>query len=117
MMASILFKSAFWLLCAAVTVLSLLPVDQLPPQALDIWDKAQHAIGFMVLAALGLAAFPRQYRPLTWGLLVFGLAIELAQSLTTWRQGDVWDWLADAIGIGVVMLCARLTARQPSAPE
>ena len=50
-------------------------------------------------------------------VLVFGLTIELAQSLTTWRQGDVWDWLADAIGIAVVMLCARLTARQPSAPE
>lgn len=117
MMLSTLFKSAFWLLCAAVAVLSLLPVEQLPPQTLDIWDKAQHAVGFMMLAVTGLAAYPRQYRPLAWGLLVFGMAIELAQSLTTWRQGDVLDWLADAIGIAVVMLYARLAARQPSAPE
>ncbi len=117
MMVSTLFKSAFWLLCAAVAVLSLLPAEQLPPQALNIWDKAQHAVGFMLLTATGLAAYPRQYRALAWGLLLFGMAIELAQSLTTWRQGDIWDWLADATGIAVVMLCARLAVRQPPAPE
>ena len=107
-----MIKASFWLICNLIAVLSLLPAEQLPPQALNIWDKAQHAVGFMLLTATGLAAYPRQYRPLAWGLLLFGMAIELAQSLTTWRQGDIWDWLADATGIALVMLCARVKRKQ-----
>ena len=113
-MGSLLFKLAFWLLCALIAVLSLLPVDQLPPQTLNVWDKAQHAIGFMMLSVAGLAAYPRQYRPLSVGLLVFGAAIEVAQSFTTWRYGDGWDWVADAVGIGSIMLIALLCNNKSS---
>jgi VanZ family protein len=116
-MMALLFKAAFWLLCALVTVLSLLPVDQLPSQALDIWDKAQHAVGFMLLAAAGLAAYPHRYRILSFGLLAFGAAIELAQSFTTWRQGDGWDWIADAVGIALVMLLTQCIAKNPATQE
>ena len=113
-MLSLLFKTAFWLLCTLIAVLSMLPVDELPTQSLVIWDKAQHAIGFMLLSVAGLAAYPLRYRALTWGLIAFGAAIEIAQSFTTWRQGDVWDLLADAVGITVIMLFARYTLSDPT---
>ena len=54
----LLLKTSFWLSTMAVVVLSLLPVAYLPPQSFDIWDKTQHAAGFLALALLGLAAYP-----------------------------------------------------------
>ena len=93
-------RAAFWLSVLAVTVLSLLPVSELPPIALDLWDKAQHALGFLWLALLAAAAYPSM-PPWRWsaGLLLFGVGIEVAQAALGWRQGDVLDVLADAIGI------------------
>lgn len=102
------FKLIFWLLSIAVAVLSLLPADQLPPQTLNIWDKAQHALGFAALTVSGMLAYPHRQRVLVSGLLAFGAAIECAQASTTWRQGDVLDWLADAVGIVVIVVVARL---------
>jgi VanZ family protein len=111
-MASLLLKFIFWILCGVVVVLSLLPADQLPPATLDVWDKAQHALGFALLTTAGLMAYPRPSARLAGGLLLLGAGIELAQSLTTWRQGDGWDWLADAIGIAIVMLIAHQCKRE-----
>lgn len=105
------FKPMFWLLTIAVAVLSLLPADQLPPQTLNIWDKAQHALGFAALTVSGMLAYPNRQRALVLGLLIFGAAIECAQASTTWRQGDVLDWLADAVGIVVIVIVARVFAR------
>lgn len=102
------FKPLFWLLTIAVAVLSLLPVDQLPPQTLNIWDKTQHALGFSALTVSGIFAYPHRQRALVPGLLVFGAAIECAQASTTWRQGDMLDWLADAVGIVVIVIVARV---------
>ncbi|MGM9428574.1 VanZ family protein [Hydrogenophaga sp. MI9] len=90
---------AFWAACATVGVLSLTPVDRLPPQIFDIWDKAQHAAGFAGLAFLGRLAYPRRMPGLLAGLLLYGALIEVAQAATGWRHGDVNDWLADAVGV------------------
>ena len=106
-----LFKPLFWLLVIAVAVLSLLPADQLPPQTLNIWDKAQHAVGFAVLTGVGLLAYPERLPALVLGLLVFGCVIECAQAITTWRYGDILDWVADAVGIAIVVIIAQLSAR------
>lgn len=96
----LLLKTSFWLSTMAVVVLSLLPVAYLPPQSFDIWDKTQHAAGFLVLAVLGLAAYPATpVLRVCLGLLLLGGAIEFAQSATGWRQGDLLDLLADAVGI------------------
>lgn len=99
--AAWLFRMAFWPACVAVGVLSLMPVEHLPPQVFDIWDKAQHATGFAVLAFLGQRAHGRSLIAIALGLLIYGGVIELAQSATGWRFGDVWDWLADGIGIAL----------------
>jgi VanZ family protein len=109
-------KSLFWLALLALTVLSLMPTGLLPSQVFSLWDKAQHAIGFAVLALLGLAAYPHLKTRLPLWLLAHGGLIELAQAATGWRYGDPVDWLADAIGIAVgVALWLRFARPRPSA--
>jgi len=92
-------KTAFWLCLAAVTVMSLLPTSYLPPPVFSVWDKAQHALGFLVLIVLGLIAYPQRVWYLPPMLLVYGGAIELAQAATGWRYGEWLDLLADGVGI------------------
>ncbi|GAB3185080.1 VanZ family protein [Hydrogenophaga aquatica] len=89
----------FWLVLAAVVVLSLTPVEHLPPQVFSIWDKAQHALAFLALSLLGLWAYSRQPRRVLTGLLLLGAAIELAQAATGWRYGEWADLMADAVGV------------------
>jgi len=96
-------RGLFWATCAVVTVLSLLPVEQLPP-VFDWWDKAQHALAFLALCILGLWAYSSKPARVVFGLLFFGLGIELAQLASCWRFGDWQDWLANAFGVGVAYL-------------
>ncbi|MEN9903648.1 MAG: hypothetical protein RLZZ555_213 [Pseudomonadota bacterium] len=102
---------AFWLLLLAVITLSMLPVPCLPQQALSLWDKAQHALGFAALALLGGLAYPGRLRRLGFGLLLLGGAIELAQHASGWRSGDWADLAADAIGLVAGLLLAHLVSR------
>jgi hypothetical protein len=75
----LLLKATFWVSALAVVVLSLLPVAYLPSQSFDIWDKTQHAAGFLALTVLGLAAYPATpAQCLSLWLLLLGGAIELA---------------------------------------
>ena len=105
-------RPGFWALLLCVAVLSLLPTDYLPPPIFSLWDKAQHALAFAALAALGLQAYPhRRWRVLA-GLLVFGGLIELAQAATGWRYGEWADWLADAVGLALGMALAESLQRR-----
>lgn len=101
----------FWFSLAALTLASLLPVELLPPQALNIWDKAQHAAGFAWLAAWGLWAYPQHARTVVVGLIAWGGLIELMQMATGWRYGEWIDWLADAVGVLTTWLAWRLLPR------
>ena len=69
------------------------------------WDKAEHFTAFYGLAFLGLFAFPgwKVFR-LGLALSLAGAAIEVIQA-TPWvrRDADVWDWLADTLGILAAM--------------
>lgn len=95
-----LLRGLFWMVVFVITVLSLLPAEHLTLPIFDWWDKAQHALAFLVLGTIGLRAYPGTPFRLTFGLLVFGLAIEIAQTATGWRYGDWKDWVADAVGAG-----------------
>ncbi len=102
-------RIAFWLACAVVAVMSLLPAEVLTGGIFDWWDKAQHALGFAGLALLGLWAYPGRSGWVIAGLLAFGAAIEVAQAATGWRIGELPDLLADAVGIAAAWLVwARL---------
>ncbi|MCU0966517.1 MAG: VanZ family protein [Burkholderiaceae bacterium] len=110
-------KLAFWLACATVAVLSLLPADVLAGGVFDWWDKAQHALGFAGLSLLGLWAHPGRSGWVIPGLLVFGAGIEVAQAATGWRIGELPDLLADAVGIGVGWLVWTRLRRAPVRAE
>jgi VanZ family protein len=101
-------RPVFWLLLLAVITLSLLPSPYLPPQAFSLWDKAQHALGFAVLAFCGGLAYSARLGRLGIGLLLLGGAIELAQHASGWRQGDWADLLADVIGLAAGLILALL---------
>lgn len=94
-------KPFFWLCAAGLTAASLVPVDLLPPQSFNVWDKAQHALGFAWLAFFGLLAYPRSLAFVTTALLAHGGAIELAQAATGWRYGEWADFAADGVGIAL----------------
>ena len=103
-----LARVAFWACLLGVVVLSLTPVQQLPPQVLNLWDKAQHAGGFAVLTLLGLWAYPQRAVTLLAAMLALGAGIEVAQAATGWRYGDVADWVADAVGVVAAYTVWRL---------
>jgi hypothetical protein len=76
------------------------------------WDKANHFIAFYVLTALACAAFPQ--RQIIWiaiTLSAFGALIEVVQGLKiVSRDRDFWDWVADTIAIGAVLVPMLLVA-------
>lgn len=88
---------AFWLCMAAVLALCLMPPAQHLPST--GWDKANHALAFAVLAVLGLVAYPTRAARVLLGLLAFGAAIEVLQSLTGYRTAEWLDLLADGAGV------------------
>lgn len=75
-------------------------------------DKVEHALLFAALALLGRAGWPHRALALALGLLAYGAAMEVAQSFTGYRVGDPLDWLADAVGLVVLLpLTLRRTHR------
>jgi len=97
------YRLVFGFSVALLTLASLTPIEQLPPQALNVWDKAQHALGFGWLALWGMLAFPTRQWETALALIVWGGVIELLQIATGWRYGEWLDWLAD--GIGILLVC------------
>lgn len=110
-----LAQATFWLACATVAVLSLLPTAYLQSGLFDWWDKAQHALAFAVLGFVGLTAYPGRSARVIAGLLAFAAAIELAQATTGWRIGEMTDLLADAVGLSVGWLAWTFARRRPGA--
>ncbi len=94
-----LWRLCFWVALVAVSIGSLLPPTQLPPQAFDVWDKAQHAGGFAVLTLLCLPAFAASRLRVFMWLAIYGVLIEVAQQVSGWRTGDPMDWMADVAGV------------------
>lgn len=101
-------RGLFWLSLLGVAIGSLMPVTMLPPQAFDIWDKAQHTLAFAWLAGLGLLSYPAHAPRVVAALLLYGGAIELAQTATGWRFGEWADLAADTVGIALAAAVWRL---------
>ena len=102
------YKLAFWGLLTAVAILSLVALSQ--TQQLFLWqDKLQHAAIYGVLCFLMLRAYGDRWGfwPSTIGLGLFGLAIEIVQSTTGYRQAEIWDFIANLVGIFTVGLAAQ----------
>ena len=76
------------------------------PLAVTIWDKAQHAAAFGVLAILAALAWPRtSLLRLGEHLSFVGALIEVLQANPLiHRDCDIFDWVADTVAVAVVLL-------------
>lgn len=88
-----------------------------PPPPWGPWDKVEHAVGFYVLGALSLAAFPAAARwKLFVGLTAYGALVEVLQATPSLnRHADPFDLAADLLGIGMALLPTYL--RRGEGPE
>ncbi len=78
------------------------------------WDKANHAAAFVVLTALTGRGWPALSRAwLAAIMLAAGVGIELVQGLPgIGRDADVWDVVADGVGIVVGLALLGWMARR-----
>ena len=98
------------------TFLFLVPVPPLPDDALlNWWDKAQHALVFAVLMLLGGIVYPKKLILVLLTLILYGAMIEVLQGFTSWRNGDLLDWYADAVGAllawAILIFLSKSTSR------
>jgi len=88
-----------------VVVSSLLPSNSLPIKALDnlgISDKLEHCIAYLVLAILpGIHESRRFITAAALGAVAMGVILEFGQLYSGWRDFEVGDMVADAIGVCV----------------
>ena len=90
-----------------MTALFLVPQEFVSSGIFDWWDKAQHAVAFGTLMLLGFIAYSKYFWEMVISLILYGAVIEIIQSWTGWRQGDVMDALADTVGVLVIGLLIR----------
>lgn len=95
--------------------LSSMTLDELSEQglALQLWDKTQHFLAYLVLSfLLAQALTGRLNTPPSWSAAalafalaaMFGISDEIHQYFVPTRQMDLADWLADCVGASVVFL-------------
>jgi VanZ family protein len=98
------YQILFWLCIAATIMASLMPGGGEP--LFQMQDKVAHAAIYALLLFFCAHAYSNRF-PLWLLALVlacFGLSMEFAQSLTTYRQAEGWDMLANSTGILLVWL-------------
>ena len=99
-----LWVGAWVLMMGSVVMGSLLPSDDLPRRLFPGADKLQHMAGYAALSGYAVMLFAnRRGRGMAAvGLVLLGVLIEGAQSaLTTSRQADPMDMLANLLGVGL----------------
>ena len=106
----------FWLAAGIATLAVILAVALAPLQTalpIEQGDKVAHFFAFAWLAVWFLGIFePRLSLAVAVALTLYGILIELLQSLTPYRSADVYDVVADVIGIGAGWLLASAGLRR-----
>lgn len=98
-----------WLFAATAVIVMVLSLAPLEPDAPSLgWDKANHLAAFALLALLGCRAYPAHISIVLAGLLAYGGLIEVLQSFTGYRRAEWADLLADALGLPLGWMVARL---------
>lgn len=106
------FKVLFFIYLAGVLFLCFGRFDNAPsvPSVLGIQvDKILHFLLFFPFPILAFLAFDKHTETVATSLIFTGislaggillaLATEFGQALTSWRSGDIWDFLADVTGL------------------
>jgi hypothetical protein len=90
--------AAYAVAVAVLLYMCLAPSKDLP--SVNVWDKAEHAIAWAVLAGSGLVLFPRHPGRIAVFALAVGILVEVLQgSLPFGRDMDWRDFVADAVGV------------------
>ena len=99
-----LWRLVGWALIAAVAIGSLMPGAHIPN--VNVGDKLLHAAAYFLLMIWFAGLYPR--RKHAWiaiALLLLGVALDVLQGvMTTSRQFDPRDIVANAAGIGAALL-------------
>ena len=94
----------FALACLILMYMTLAPDKDVPGAGL-VWDKAEHALAWAVLTGAGLLLSTRRRWAIGVFAVVFGALIEIGQAtLPFGRDGDIFDFMADCVGIVVAYL-------------
>ncbi len=94
-----------WAGVAAGLVLSLWPNGV--PLPVQVWDKAQHATGYFLLATWFTGLYPRRrYLLVGAACVLLGVGIEGLQALTPTRRAEFGDALANAVGVALALALA-----------
>ena len=91
----------------AITVLALLPIEHLQLPLFNWWDKAQHALAFVVLTSGALLLSPGASVRVVIGMITYGAGIELVQWAVGWRFAEWADLAADTVGVVGALLLVR----------
>jgi VanZ family protein len=93
-----------WLLVLVVIYLSLTPKP--PPTMMTFGDKISHFAAYATLMSWWHQIDRNAYR-LALIFVLMGLALEILQSLSGFRQGDIFDMAANTVGVGIGWFTAR----------
>lgn len=94
-----------WLLVLMVATLSLVPLPE--PTTLTAQDKVNHLLAYATLMTWWAPLARDACRP-ALALLLLGLVLELLQARSGYREGDIHDMAANALGVGLGALFTRL---------
>jgi len=104
------FYSAL-LLTIAITIGSLISIPKLEVTQVQISDKFVHISAYCLLTLNWLLVYKFKTNRLKFGLLIpllvfiYGIVIEVLQGvLTSYRQADLFDVLANFTGIGLAFI-------------
>ena len=102
----------FWFLLAYILLLGLGILSLIPAPDIGGSDKIAHFAAYAVLSAW-FSLLVEQRKSLwvvLFGLISYGLLLEFLQSLTSYRQGDAADAIANSLGVmtGLVLYFSPL---------
>ena len=110
-----LLQTSTFLIAIAITIsiayLSLIKTNNFPKIAISNIDKLYHLIAYFSLTFSWLLALKKskyKYKVLI-GSLLYGIFIEVLQTtLTVYRTGELFDFLANSVGVLLALLIFNL---------
>ena len=103
-----------WLMIIAVIVLSLAPIDAAIPDVKN-GDKIGHFIAYGALMTWFSWLYPKPWVRNFYaiGFIILGGAMEILQSMTAYRMGDIEDFHVNTIGVIFGFLFSVFTSNIP----
>ena len=71
-------------------------------------DKIQHLLVYILVGSLGFISYPRSRHRIFFGLLIFGIFIEVIQSFIPYRRADLIDCTFSFMGLLLAFALIKL---------